>query len=277
MIHESRRGHFGGRPGPELMIIVAVIAIIAAFVIPLILKVHLGRDGRCLDTLLAGGGGNLPADARCPVTGEPYRVDKQPDGDHLTCTGTHLATRPVIIRMAGSFDVRQAIPDYTGISIADWHRWATLSETADGALVEIRPHGWWRWGLAPFLGVVCLFAIGSAIARIKEDRSAAGCMIVLMIIPLVVLGALVYSMFCVEKIEISRPRHAVVRRSLVFGRELFAAATFDDARAIVVASERQCDVEVVSGPLDKPVRSRLFNIPKSGLGVLGPLNAALGR
>ncbi len=282
MIHRGERGHFGGRPNLELMIVVAIIGIIAALAIPAYLNYYLKRHGRCLDVLLTAGEGTLPADSKCPVTDQPYQVEKKPEGDHLSCPGNHLATRPVVVRTAGSYEVRQTLPAYEGLSIDDWHRYAEFAENPDGAVIEIRPRAWYRWGVGPVLILVALLTGLGAIAQLFEakaekNRGQMGCMMAVMAIPLLLLVAMLYSMFCVERIELSRSKHAVAQRSLVFGRELFAPATFEDVRAIIVVTDKKCDVEVVSGAGEKRTRTALFKVTKDKLGILGPLNAAIGR
>lgn len=141
----------------ELMIVVAVIAIIAAIALPQYIKYKDQRAMTCLNNLLALADGKPPAKKTCPA------------GDKAYATGTgvaecpspanHLESAPRFVRAStGSWSLKQTFPaSEQPISLRSAR--LEVQEKPGRASVLVKPGAFMRFFFGPL--IVLIFTIGT--------------------------------------------------------------------------------------------------------------------
>ena len=172
-------GHFGGRPNPEVMVFIAVIAILAAIAIPNLINLMESKGRDCLVHLTQGLDGKRGKDAVCPKSDKPYEAT--PDRQACPAPDKHLESRPEFVRLkGGDWQLRQTLPPYKDQPV-ELDNGRTVVTRSPGRLsLHVLPARTNRWVFWPFFFLVMvgfliagLYLAGKALFT-REYKSIAG-------------------------------------------------------------------------------------------------------
>lgn len=254
-------GHFH-HPNIELMIFIVILSILAAIAIPQIVAMMEKRGPQCLEQLVAGTKGPLPADAVCPKSDKPYAL-----GDVVACPAPekHLDSQPRFVRAKdGAWSLQQTLPAAAGAPVAFDSGRTTVHESPGRLAVHVVPGRVARWFLGPLFFVILVGMILTALvqavtALAKRTWSDAGLplLTVAILVPLTWVELLSFSSsheFVLERGRVTRVDYRLGKRH--------TEQVFDGCLGIVPTT-----------PALSSSARKLFLVHGGGITLLGPVAA----
>jgi hypothetical protein len=268
----------------EPMIWVSMIAIMMAFLIPVLVNRPNPRDLMCMIHMIRLTDGKAKPDGKCPVSDTPYRITGPPASKVIACPDPddHLPTKPRFVQAGTQWRFTQTLPQLrqkaqSSVELSDGLMMRTLLflDKKECVVIEKKEPGFIRYVIAPLLLLVILYLLIAVATEIWESHSLLGLPLGFLIFALF-LGYLLYSILHEEVIEIPAGGNRVIVKDLYWGKEIGKPRVIEGVRALCPVRKRNFMAVTLFYEKKGRLESKaLFSLNRDELAWLGPVHRAL--